>query len=98
MADQRPSYEELLQLVANLRQQIAALRPEAGSPDAYVRDNALRMIDHTVPEIQEAQSRSTAHIPVDGDAADKTKQFPLKPHDTRPSLPKTAPLKRPDNP
>lgn len=98
MSDKQPSYEELLQLVANLRQQIMALRPEAGTPDAYVRENALRMIDHTAPDIREAQSRGTAKLPPlpDNAEADKGKDVPSSMRDTLPALPKTAPLKKPD--
>lgn len=94
--NKRPTYEELLQLIANLRQQLTALRPESGTPDAYVRDNALRMIDHTVPDIREAQSRSTAKLPPLPADADKVKETPANARDTLPALPKTAPLKKPD--
>ncbi len=99
MSNKQPSYEELLQLVANLRQQILALRPEAGTPDAYVRENALRMIDHTVPDIREAQSRGTAKLPTLAEAtaeSDKSQDVRASMADTLPTLPKTAPLKKPD--
>ncbi len=97
--NQKPTYEELLQLVANLRQQITALRPEAGTPDAYVRENALRMIDHTVPDIREAQMRGTAKLPPlpsETPDAEKKKDVPANMRETLPALPKTAPLKKPD--
>ncbi|MCQ3930733.1 MAG: hypothetical protein DPW16_09745 [Chloroflexi bacterium] len=97
MSEKKPTYEELLQLVANLRQQITALRPEAGTPDVFVRENALRMIDHMVPEIREAQMRGTAKLPaLPTEDADKEKKTSANARDTLPALPKTAPLKKPD--
>ncbi len=97
MSDKKPTYEDLVQLVANLRQQINALRPEAGTPDAFVRENALRMIDHTVPEIREAQTRGTAKLPsLETADEEKGKDTPASMRDTLPALPKTAPLKNPD--
>ncbi|MBZ0319269.1 MAG: hypothetical protein K8L91_22835 [Anaerolineae bacterium] len=100
MSEKKPTYEELLQLVANLRQQITALRPEAGTPDAFVRENALRMIDHMVPEIREAQMRSTSKLPplpTEHTEGDKARDVSATMRDTLPALPKTAPLKKPDS-
>lgn len=92
MTEKKPTYEDLLQLVAFLRRQIEALRPETNSTDASVKDNALRMIDHVVPEIRAEQEKDTSEFPAV--QSDKSPQKPINMKETLPSLPKTAPLKK----
>jgi hypothetical protein len=92
MSEKKPSYEDLLQLVAFLRRQIEALRPETNSTDASVKENALRMIDHVVPEIRTAQEKDTSEFPAV--ESDKPPQNSINMRETLPSLPKTAPLKK----